>query len=390
MKLIKKIVVSLNLTRLPCVLFYFFRIFSIKNNRIVFVNFSGKGYGDNPKYIAEELKKGDYDLIWLVNNKKDKSFPKEVKKVKIFSIKACFYLTTAKVWINNTRFEHCVVKRKGQYYIQTWHGSFGVKKIEYNAIEKLSEYYKKVMKNDNKMIDLALSNCEFMTEKIFRESFKYKGEILKVGLPKDDIFSNYDESLIMKIKKYYNIPYDDRILLYAPTFRKSYSEINPYDIDFSSLKNTIEEATGDNYSILIRMHPRIASKAKELITNNSELIDVSYYEDVQELICACDILITDYSTTMTDAMIADKTVVLYANDINDYESERGYVFPYRELPFKITTSNEELINVLKNNSINELKKMPRLFVKNYLKIYETGKASKKVAERIKEVVNNSK
>ena len=39
--------------------FYFFRIFSIKKNKIVLCNFDGKGYGDNPKYIAEELIKNN-------------------------------------------------------------------------------------------------------------------------------------------------------------------------------------------------------------------------------------------------------------------------------------------------------------------------------------------
>ena len=35
----------------------FVYFFPIKENRIVFDNFGGKGYGDNPKYIADGLKK---------------------------------------------------------------------------------------------------------------------------------------------------------------------------------------------------------------------------------------------------------------------------------------------------------------------------------------------
>ena len=33
------------------IIFYILRIFPIKKNKIVFSNFDGKGYGDNPKYI---------------------------------------------------------------------------------------------------------------------------------------------------------------------------------------------------------------------------------------------------------------------------------------------------------------------------------------------------
>ena len=48
-------------------------------NKIVFNNFNGKGYGCNPKYIAEEIikQKLPYELVWLVkdvNNHKDE-FP---------------------------------------------------------------------------------------------------------------------------------------------------------------------------------------------------------------------------------------------------------------------------------------------------------------------------
>ena len=32
------------------------RIFPIKENRIVFQTFYGRGYSDNPKYIAEKLR----------------------------------------------------------------------------------------------------------------------------------------------------------------------------------------------------------------------------------------------------------------------------------------------------------------------------------------------
>ena len=59
-----------NVIALP-VLKKLFRILPISRNKIVFDNFCGKGYGGNPKYIAEAIldsKVKDIDLIWLVDN----------------------------------------------------------------------------------------------------------------------------------------------------------------------------------------------------------------------------------------------------------------------------------------------------------------------------------
>ena len=55
--MIKKIIVRLNLLKIISLVLYIFRIFPIKKNKVCFINFSGKGYGDNPKYITEEILK---------------------------------------------------------------------------------------------------------------------------------------------------------------------------------------------------------------------------------------------------------------------------------------------------------------------------------------------
>ena len=107
-------------------------ILPIKNNRILCLNFNGKGYGENPKYIVESLckKNKDLEIYWVVNDKEDKTLPDNIKKVKYKSLEYFKILYTSKVLINNTRFGTYFDKRKGQLYIQTWHGCLGTKKIE--------------------------------------------------------------------------------------------------------------------------------------------------------------------------------------------------------------------------------------------------------------------
>ena len=131
-----------------------------QENRIVFDNFGGKGYGDSTKYIAEELIKSgrNYELVWLVDNLSSYEFPKQIKTVKIDSIKALYMRATAKVWIDNVRHLHPVKKKKEQVYLQAWHAPFGPKKAEADAEKELGEDYVREAKYDGQIADGIISN----------------------------------------------------------------------------------------------------------------------------------------------------------------------------------------------------------------------------------------
>ena len=116
-----------------------FSIMPLKENKIIFDNFAGKGYADNPKYIANELlnRKLDLDLVWLLNDM-EQILPVGIRKVKYNSIKSLYEYATAKVIVDNIRNSHLMKKRNGQIYLQTWHGSKPLKYIEKDAENNLS------------------------------------------------------------------------------------------------------------------------------------------------------------------------------------------------------------------------------------------------------------
>ena len=51
-------------------LFYMFRVFPIKNNKVVINSYMGRGYGGEGKAIVDQLLKQsvDYDFVWLCDN----------------------------------------------------------------------------------------------------------------------------------------------------------------------------------------------------------------------------------------------------------------------------------------------------------------------------------
>ena len=381
---LKKIIIKLNLVYILSIPLLLFRIFPIKKNRILFVNFSGKGYGDSPKYIADIFlrDKKEYEMFWVLKKGLKNDIPSGIEAIQKYSIRYFYLLATSRVIVSNVRLDQYILKRKKQRYIQTWHGCLPIKKIEYDIADKLPDYYRKVMKNDNKNIDVMISNSDFCTE-LYRRAFKFNGRIEEYGTPRNDCFINDIDKLSKKARAYLKDE-STRYVLYAPTFRNNY-ENNPYDIDYELLTKTLEEKTHKKWKVLLRLHPSVKN-CQSIIKPNSYVINMTDYSDMQELLCACDILITDYSSTMFEGMIAEKSVLLYAKDIEEYADERGYYFDFAELPFPLAKNNNELIDIIKNNDLNGMKDNYNSFKKR-LGLVENGTASQKVCELISSYID---
>ena len=129
----------------------------IKRNKIILWADSFKHFGCSPKYIALYLIKNypnTFDLVWVFEESVDipDDMPKAIRVVRYFSIDYLKELHTAKFVICNMRTgqAHMWHKRSDQIYIQTWHSSLRLKKIEGDALDNLDENYVKYAKEDSK------------------------------------------------------------------------------------------------------------------------------------------------------------------------------------------------------------------------------------------------
>jgi len=362
--------------------YYFFRIFHIDNNKIFFQNFNGKGYGDNPKYIAEEIiRQGlNFRLIWAVSKNIKKVFPPLIITVPYKSLRSIYEEVTSKFWIDNCRKQLYVRKRKKQFYIQTWHGVIGLKKTEKDVEEQLSAYYVKQAKNDSLMINLFLSDSNYFTH-LYKTVFWYDGEIFECGSPRDDILFNPSIDINSKVRNFFNIPENTKIILYAPTFRDDFNE-DSFNINSDFLINSLSKKTNEPWILLMRLHPNITDNSKFFEFTN-KTINASYYDDIQELLIASDIMITDYSSCMYEFALMNKPVFLYINDYDKYKNERDFYFDLLTLPFPHVNNVSELPNVILNFNLEKYLESVKLFF-NKVGVVNEGIACKKVINRIKE------
>ena len=383
MLIIKKAFKNLMIQSLT-ILFYLFRIFPIKKNKIVIKNFDGKGYGDNPKYIVEKIIKENLncELVWIVDDL-NTYMNKKIKKVKNNSLREVYELCTAKIWIDNSRKLYFVRKRKSQVYIQTWHGAVALKQIEGQVVNKLPKTWVKASKNDSKMIDILLSNSKWTT-RLMRKYFWYDGKILECGTPRNDILFNKDELLRENICKSINVDKDKKYILYAPTFRNNLS-LDAYNLNINLLCRSLGKYWGGDWKVLIRLHPIMANKAIDLYKSEN-VIDVTNYPDISELISISELLITDYSSCLFDAGFALKKVVIYASDIDEYMKDRGTNFEFKDLPFPKAKNNNELEEIIKSFNLNKYIKEVKIF-NNSLEIFEDGCGSEVVCKEIRKILN---
>jgi len=327
----------------------------------------------------------DLILVWAVRRKFKWNIPKKIKTVPFISIRAIYESATAKIWIDNCRKQLYAKKRNGQYYIQTWHGTINFKKVEKDVEDKLSGFYVKHAKYDSKIANLFLSDSKF-TSQLYRSSFWYNGDILECGTPREDILINQHREIKDKVKKYFNIQENTKILLYAPTFRNNFNaEI--FDINYQLILNNLKEKTKENWILLMRMHPNDSKKAGVFIYNDL-ILNASDYDDMQEILMTSDILITDYSDCMYEFALMNKPVFLYIKDYEQYKIERDFYFDIFSIPFPSAINNYELLQKILNfNTTLYLNSLNEFFLK--VGVFKEGNAAKKVVKRIMEEINDN-
>lgn len=376
-------------------LFNLLRIFPIKGNKVLATVSGGVRYDDNQKFIMEELHQlhPEVDIVWVKDGRYEYELPKWIRSVKIGSLRWLYEHVTARIWTNNNLYPVWFMKRKGQLFVETWHGGLGIKKVEGDIIGHYADNMNKTkfLKNASDMADVFISNSDHLSV-IYRRAFKFHGPIWKCGYPKNDVLVNGNPEIGRKTRKELGIPEGNKVLLYAPTWRLRFTEnqhidMNVYDIDMLRLKQTLTEKFGGEWTMLIRFHHGLRLYAKGYQEAHPEVMDLTAYPDMQSLLMATDVIISDYSSCIFDAALRRIPCFTYANDFEQYKyEERGVYYEMEELPFPYAKNNDELEqNIRAYNHEDFLKKWDAFAVK--MGLNETGHAAKDIAEKIADFIH---
>ena len=319
-------------------------------NRILFMTFQ-HDYACNPSYICDELlRRGDeLELVWAVDDGKRKNLPDDprIRPVKVNSYDYFAAAASAKVIIINSllgdKFYPFPV-RKDQAVVETWHGSLGIKRFDpahYNTNVSWPEAAKKT----GRRTTVCISNSQF-EEDVFTETFWAGKPMLRLGHARNDVFfSGFDArrgALKEAFLEKYGLESDTRFVLYAPTFRDSHN-FEVYDLDAERTVAAFAERFGGSWKLLVRYHFNdVKTEAKKNKVKSPDVIDVTKYPDIQQLLSFIDAGITDYSSWIFDFVMSRKPGFIYARDAELYNNERGFYFTLEESPFPVAHDNDEM------------------------------------------------
>lgn len=394
--------------------FYICRIFSIKKNLISVCTFEGKGgFGCNPKYIVQELHKRnpEYQFVWFVNDMV-KEFPDYIKKVPNTLWSRAYWLSRSKIWIDNYRKPLGTKKRKGQYYLNTNHYTLAIKSVGLWRGAGFSKMAYLVSKNDSDMIDDLIIDSKFC-EEMCPKGLVYNGTYLKTGAPRCDVLYGDRSEYKKRFREKHGLPENAKVVMFAPTFREGakdgkrsvYSEV--WSIDLERLLKNLRKKFGGEWYVCIRVHPQLAP-AFQGYSNpgiQDRLIDESQADDMYEILAGMDAFVTDYSSACFEAGFAHMPVFIYADDIKQYEQDRGSLFwnfatdPLNHVtinkemfpdmdvvfPFSISTDNGELERAIADFEGNEYLNCLDEFYKDIELIF-CGKSVKIICEKIEQSI----
>lgn len=374
--------------------------------RIVFDNYMGKGYGCNSKYVTEALLASpgakDLDIVWLVRDADSKKadFPAGVRVVEYGSPESLKMYYTASIWVSNYHLAHYfnkgLEKRPGQTYIQMWHGSLGIKRLERDTtVLDSMPGWKYLIEKNSRMTDYWISNSDFETD-VFKSAFwDVTDEKIKLlGHARNDVFLDDKYAhLPAKVRDFYNLASDTKIALYVPTYRED--DVFPDEkINVAETISSLSARFGGTWKMMVRLHPRMKGPVSEILDMtssevtpkiNDDIIVANDYPDIQELLSASDALITDYSSCIFDFMLSKKCAFFFAPDIDKYNSTRGFYYRMEETPFPIARDMDTLSHNIAAFDNSSYVSSIQSFLQNKGCI-DDGKSAGKIADFIQSLI----
>ena len=361
-------------------------VLPVDRKKVYFRAFHGKKYGCSPKYLFLHMLEeyGDlYKYIWELEDDA-REIPGAVC-VRRLTFKSFIHMMTSKYIITNNDFMWWIPLRENQVMLETWHGGGAYKRV--GSYEKWSPLMLLDQKWNARQITNYISSSKKFTEVQAPSKWVPEEKFINTGMPRNEVFFYSDKvaQLREKVFAHFGLPLDSdiRVVLYAPTYRgltgyKEKGEDIKITPDYNRLLETLGQKYGSRWVLFFRSH-YFDSRLTEQLPDS--VIDATQYEDMQELLCAADVLLTDFSSSIWDFGLTKKPCFLYAPDLQPYIAGRGFYTDPFTWPFPIAQNDDELTrNILNYDQAVYDKAVDKHFAD--FGSYENKNACAKVCEAI--------
>ncbi|WP_309103221.1 CDP-glycerol glycerophosphotransferase family protein [Microbacterium sp.] len=304
-------------------------------NAVFFESFYGQSVGCNPRAIDRELaaQAPAVRRYWSVTDL-SVAIPDGAIAVVEGSPEWWRARGAARLLVVNDWLRRRFSRKAGQTVLQTWHGT-PLKRLALHRPGFDPRRMAAVVKESRRW-DVLLAQNPY-SARILKKAYAFFGRpIWTEGYPRNDALRGGDPAVV---RAALGIQADERVLLYAPTWRDDRSEM----VDFVDPELLAEQADA---VVLVRGHSRTLKPGRDRA--GARVIDVTGYPETAQLLLAADGLITDYSSVMFDFSVTGKPMYFLVPDLDHYRGElRGFYFDLAErAPGPLVHNQEELAAAL--------------------------------------------
>lgn len=332
---------------------------------IVFNSYGGRKYDDSPKAIYEKMiiepRFMDYKFVWSFLNPDEYIVPRATK-IKVDTFTYYITLIKARVWVTNSSMTRGLdFQGKHTFVLNTWH-STTVKKIG-NDVNKSGQMF--LAKSKKGIPNIMLAQGTYDVNMLSRV-FNLPKEIFRItGFPRNDRLACATEEDKNKMRAKLGIPNSKKVLLYAPTFREYEKDkwgncVLSMPVDFNKWK----EKLGNEYVMLLRAHYEVVKILE--IKEDGFVRNVSNYPELNDLMIASDVLVSDYSSIFVDFAILGRPMFCFAYDYDEYGEKRGLCFDIRKELSSYNFDEDTLINNILSMDVEEKCSISRKFCSKFI------------------------
>ncbi|MGW7209418.1 bifunctional glycosyltransferase/CDP-glycerol:glycerophosphate glycerophosphotransferase [Streptomyces sp. NPDC054837] len=313
----------------------------LRADQAVFAAYGNRGHGCNPGALEQAFRTHAPHIrtAWIAGAEHHHTIPTATRRLRPGSAAYWTALARSKYLVNNTAFDHRLVKRPGQVFVQTQHGTplkhMGLDLQERPAAARGTDFT--ALLDDVDKWDYLLSANRHTTltwERVYPGTYT----TLEYGYPRNDVFQQATSQDVRRLRESLGIPEGTVAILYAPTHR-DYRRTQRPALDLDRVLRRL----GPRFVVLARAHHRHGGP---LATSTGRIIDVTDHPSVESLCLASDALVTDYSSLMFDYANLDRPIVIHSDDREAYEAARGTYFDLRAFPpGAVARSEDELTDI---------------------------------------------
>jgi len=340
-------------------------------NAVFFESFYGRSVGCNPQAIDRELAVRAPAVLryWSVV---DLSVPVPDGAIAVVEGSPEWWRAraAARLLVVNDWLRRRFARKAGQKVLQTWHGT-PLKRLALHRPGFDPRRMAAVVKESRRW-DVLLAQNPY-SARILKKAYAFFGRPIWVeGYPRNDALTTGDPAVI---RAALGIDADERVLLYAPTWRDDRSEM----VDFIDAELL---ATQTDAVVLVRGHSRTLLQGRD--HSGARVIDVTGYPETAQLLLAADALITDYSSVMFDFSVTGKPMYFLVPDLDHYRGElRGFYFGLAErAPGPLVYSQDELAAALADTGTEAAYASRYAAWRAQFNARDDGRAAERVVDRI--------